>query len=171
MSELRLYFAYGSNLHPERLRCRVPSARVVGLSVLAGHELRFGKRGLDGSGKCTVCATSASGAQVLGALFEMRAAEQPLLDAVEGPDYEPRLARFSLQNSCVEGFYYEARDHAVDNKLVPFDWYRDLVVAGARYHGFPAAYVQALAAVRCAGDPDQERAAEMRALLGRLSGV
>ena len=36
-----LYAAYGSNLHPVRLRERVPSAELLGTGVLEGRELRF----------------------------------------------------------------------------------------------------------------------------------
>ena len=52
MSATLLYFAYGSNLHPERLRERVPSAESLGVARLEAHVLRFHKRGRDGSGKC-----------------------------------------------------------------------------------------------------------------------
>ncbi len=46
-----LYFACGSNLHPLRLSLRVPAARFQGALALTGYQLRFNKRGRDGSGK------------------------------------------------------------------------------------------------------------------------
>ncbi len=171
MSELCWYFAYGSNLHPGRLLERVPSARAVGASILPGHELRFGKRGRDGSGKCTVIAAGSASALVHGALFEMPCAERPDLDAAEGPDYQRKQALFELAGETFEGFYYEALEHAVDHKLEPFDWYRELVLRGARYHNFPATYVERLARISCRPDPDPERAAAMLRLLVQLSGI
>ena len=39
----RLYFAYGSNLHPPRLRARTPSARALGRADLEGYRLLFHK--------------------------------------------------------------------------------------------------------------------------------
>lgn len=171
MSEFCFYFAYGSNLHPERLRRRVPSARVLGVTLLAGHEVHFGKRGGDGSGKCTVRATRGDEAQVPGALFSMRPAGQAQLDAAEGPDYERKSALFELGEERLTGFYYQAKVHALDESLEPFDWYRDLVVAGARFHDFPRAYVEALQRVRCRKDHDAARAAEMIALIQQLSGA
>lgn len=169
MSGHCFYFAYGSNLHPLRLQARVPSARVRGLTVLAGHALHFGKRGLDGSGKCTVKSVAGANAAVHGVLFELRTAERPALDAAEGPDYARRSALFRLGEQSLSGFYYEARNHALDNDLLPFDWYRELVVRGARFHGFPDSYVGGLAQVRCRPDPDARRVARMQALLERMS--
>ena len=49
-----LYAAYGSNLHPGRLRKRVPSADLVGCAKIEGWSLNFNKRGKDGSGKCSI---------------------------------------------------------------------------------------------------------------------
>lgn len=169
MSQYCWYFAYGSNLHPGRLLERVPSAQVAGASVLSGHEVRFGKRGLDGSGKCTVRAVASPAALVHGILYAMRRSERAALDAVEGPDYQRLQTTFRLGFETVEGFYYEARDYAFHNDLEPFDWYRELVVCGARFHNFPATYIENLAAVRSRPDPDPERAAAMLALLARLS--
>ncbi len=169
MSTRCIYFAYGSNLHPLRLRERVPSAQVLARSVLRQHELVYGKRGLDGSGKCTVRPARGGGTEVHGVLFEMLCSERRVLDRAEGPLYERKLAYFRIGKQRLRGFYYEAKDHAVDVGLTPFDWYRDLVVAGARYHGLPEAYVALLAGVSCQPDFDARRALNMRALLARMS--
>ena len=45
-------FAYVSYMSVARLRMWAPSAMKVGLFWLASHDLRFHKRGADGSGKC-----------------------------------------------------------------------------------------------------------------------
>ena len=38
-SQTYLYFAYGSNLNPERMRRRIPDARPVGRATLRGWRL------------------------------------------------------------------------------------------------------------------------------------
>lgn len=156
-------------MHPLRLRERVPSAQVLTRTVLPGHELVYGKRGVDGSGKCTVRPTRDSASEVHGVLFEMLLSERAVLDRAEGPLYERKLTYFEIGRQRIRGFYYEAKDHAVDADLTPFDWYRDLVIAGARYHGLPQAYVTSLASVICQPDRDTRRASSMRELLGRMS--
>jgi len=88
-----LYAAYGSNLHPVRLRKRVPSAELMGFAVVANWELRFHKRGSDGSGKCNIAA--AAGDSVCFAIFKIEPLERSLLDKVEGLGHgydEPTLA-------------------------------------------------------------------------------
>jgi hypothetical protein len=165
------YFAYGSNLHPVRLQERVPSARLVGTGVLPGHDVLFGKRGMDGSGKCSVARGVGSDDGVHGALFEMLRHERGVLDAAEGPDYARKHAAFALNGVTVNAFYYEAKVLHVGEFLPPFYWYRELVLAGARFNALPDAYVRGLAAAECMPDPDEVRARRMDALLTRLSAT
>lgn len=60
---------------------------------------------------------------------------------------------------------YMAGDRYIDPACLPFDWYRDLVVAGAREHGLPPTYVEELALTPAAPDPDATRAGPARRLL------
>lgn len=53
-------FAYGSNMSPERIRARAPSAVFVTKAYLEGYVLEFLKPGMDGSGKCNVCPSADS---------------------------------------------------------------------------------------------------------------
>jgi hypothetical protein len=66
-------------------------------------------------------------------------------------------------------YTYLAAPAALDDTLRPFDWYRDLVVAGARLLGFPPAYVVRVEIVAVEADPDDARAAEHTQLLARLT--
>lgn len=165
-----IYFAYGSNLHPLRLQARVPSARLLGVSCLPSHQMVFGKRGMDGSGKCTTMPGKTVKDTVPGALFALRRDEINHLDAAEGPAYLRKTAFFALDGSRFSGFYYEAREYSLGSELRPFDWYRDLVVAGARFHALPEHYVSALARVPTRQDANQERVARIQSLLARMSG-
>jgi gamma-glutamylcyclotransferase (GGCT)/AIG2-like uncharacterized protein YtfP len=162
------YLAYGSNLHPHRLRERVPSARLVGTALLPGYRLRFCKRSVDGSAKCTVEAFE-SGHGVHGALYRIDAHERAALDRAEGLGcgYEEGREQVGSGGDRIEVFFYVAtRDH-VDGTLRPYHWYKQLVLAGARYHGFPADYIAALAGQPSADDPDAERRAANEKLVRR----
>ncbi len=166
MDDLLHYFAYGSNLHPERMRRRVPSAQPLGCAVLTGHLLRFHKASRkDGSGKCDAHYTGRPQDRVYGAVYSLVAAEKAALDAVEGPGYEVAERVVILAGTQRPVFLYRARPEAVQADLQPYDWYHALVVAGARHHGLPEAYVARLAKVTAALDPDPERAALERSLL------
>jgi hypothetical protein len=166
VDDLLHYFAYGANLHPERMRRRVPSAQPLGCAVLTGHVLRFHKQSRkDGSGKCDAHYTGRPQDRVYGAVYSLAAAEKAALDAIEGPGYEvaERVVIHAGTQRAV--FLYRARPDAVRRGLRPYDWYHALVVSGARHHGLPEAYVERLAAVAANPDPDAGRAAKEHALL------
>ena len=82
-----IYFAYGSNLCLPRLRARVPGVRALGPALLRGHELRWHKRGTDGSGKCSIVKVGGD-AIVHGALFAIPETEEAALDRAEGSGYK-----------------------------------------------------------------------------------
>jgi len=162
------YFAYGSNLHPLRLAERVPSSRLLGTGTLSGHRLAFHKRGRDGSAKCDCLATGPAQDRVLGAVFEFRVAERGLLDACEGAGYVARTVEVRVGYRRMEVYLYQAHPGATDPRLRPFDWYKALVLAGARHHRLAPDYVMALAQIPARPDPDPRRAGTHRALLARI---
>ena len=151
------YFAYGSNLHPARLQVRVPSAEFVEVAVLPDRALRFCKRSVDGSAKCTLA--PALGSRTLGAVYRLAAQEKELLDRVEGLDqgYDEGWQGLPLNDGVVRAFFYVAAPDYLDATLQPYHWYKHLVLAGARYHGFPDAYIAAIDAVASIEDPDAGR--------------
>lgn len=156
----KLYFAYGSNLHLARMRARVPSARVVGVGRVPGFRLSFRKAGRDGSAKCDL--EPAPGATVWGALYRFAAAHQPALDAAEGPGYYIERVTVATEAGSVEAFTYRARPDWISEAAAPYDWYRDLVIVGARAHEIPDMYVAAIAGIDAIPDPDPDRAADNR---------
>jgi hypothetical protein len=88
------YFAYGSNMLTERLRRRVPSTKPIGPARLDGFELRFHKRGADGSAKCDVVA--GGDGSVHGVLFKICAEERYLLDRGWADQPIPRERLYDL---------------------------------------------------------------------------
>ncbi len=159
-----LNFAYGSNLLSRRIHARVPSARVVARGVLRGHELRWHKVGQDGSAKCDVVATGNAQSRVFGVVYAIAAAEKPRLDKAEGlgAGYAQRQAEIETDSGPVNAWLYHAT--AIEPGLIPFDWYKALVVAGAREQQLPAAYVAWLEATAAREDRDFERSATNHAL-------
>lgn len=162
----RWYFAYGSNMLVVRLRQRTPSARLVGAASLAGHGLYFhhvSRR--DGTAKCNIA--ERAGETVHGVVYELRASEQPVLDRAEdlGRGYHIEEREVLLGNGPVSVFCYVAVPGTIDDDRRPFRWYRDIVLAGAREHGFPSDYVTRIAREPVIEDPDPERAARHAALI------
>ncbi len=152
------YLSYGSNLHPVRLQKRIPSASLVGTVELPARALSFSKRSQDGSGKCTIAAAGSTQA-VFGAIYEIDPREKSRLDRIEGAGagYDTHWEELLLNGVRTRAFVYVASSGYVDEKLMPYRWYKEMVLAGARHHRFPAAYISALRAVEAAEDRDKQR--------------
>lgn len=157
MSEL-YYFAYGSNMSTRRLRQRVSSARVIDAVRLPGHRLAWHKKGSDGSGKCDIAGAAAQDV-VYGVLYEIDEAHKPRLDRVEGlgwgygqKDVDVWLLGRGEMITALT--YYALR---IDATYLPYDWYRDHVLIGAREHGLPEHYVRMIENVPTFEDSDRRR--------------
>ena len=142
------YAAYGSNLHPLRLRGRTPSAELTGTAIVDGWSLKFHKRGKDGSGKCNIVAAPGS---VFFALYEIDERDKSELDAIEGIGfgYEERYIQIP---GFGEHYFYAASESHIDNDLQPYTWYRALVLTGLEYHEAPAHHRQQVRAVAARQD-------------------
>jgi len=167
MPALLHYFAYGSNLHPPRLRARTPSCQVLSVAMLPGYALHFHKRGRDGSGKCNILYTGKAADCVYGVVYQLLAAHKSRLDRAEGLGQGYRLRRLRVLAATREyhAFCYQAEPAYIDDTLQPFAWYQDLVLTGARYHRLPFAYRGRLARITAIPDPDPARHAQHRRLL------
>lgn len=163
-----LYFAYGSNMLAERIVRRCASARVIGRATLPAHTVAFSKIGRDGTGKATLVAAG-DAATAHGVVFEMSRDDIATLDRIEGRGrgYH-RIERASLNlsvcGSLTEATTYIAEPRHIDPDLVPFDWYRNLVLAGAVSHGLPQEYCAWLKAHPVRADDDAQRATRLEAL-------
>ena len=167
------YFAYGSNMHPLRLLQRVPSSKALAKAELHSHMLRFHKRGADGSGKCNVFHTGESRDKVIGVVYEMDAAEQPLLDLAEGLGRGYDLAEHTViaDDGEHEVFFYIAHQDYIDDELRPYTWYKELVLHGARLHDLPDVYIEELEMIEALMDPDKVREElHQRILAAKIAG-
>ena len=159
-----IYFAYGSNLCFPRLRARVPGVRALGPALLRGHELRWHKRGTDGSGKCSIVKVGGD-VIVHGALFAIPETEEAALDRAEGSGYKDISVSVESTQGDVTAKTYVAVESAIDDTRKPYSWYKSLVVSGAESLGLPHAYVETLRLVDAVDDPDDEREQKHRAFL------
>lgn len=162
------YFAYGSNLHPLRLRERAVSCRALGVAEMQCHTLRFHKRGADRSAKCNAHFTGRSVDRVIGVIYEISAEEKAALDRAEGPGYAVRQLHLKIENREHLAFAYIAHPEHTDDTLRPYTWYRELVFLGAYYHGLPAAYTAVIARVEALPDADVHRVQHHERILSAI---
>ncbi len=148
-----LYAAYGSNLHPTRLRERVPSASLLGAAPVRSRALRFHKQSKDGSGKCDIAVSTE---EIYVAVYRIDPTQKPNLDRAEGlgAGYEIDTIKVPEFGQC---FTYVAADTHIDENLKPFSWYKELVIVGCEHLRFPTHYVQKITAVESLEDANRER--------------
>ena len=132
-----LYFAYGSNLKWRRMRQRIPSARREAIAFLDHHRLVCNKRGRDGSAKANL--VRAAGHRVWGVLYRIEQAQLALIDR-----FEMGYERVAVEVRTTAGDTHRAstyRSDRITRDPVPFDWYREMILEGAREHGLPEEYL------------------------------
>lgn len=163
------YFAYGSNLHPLRIKQRVSSVKFEQLVTVPGYQLHFHKRHEeDGSGKCNMFQTGNADDVVIGALYSMHDDHKAVLDQYEGPGYRSEILELNVTGQSTSCFVYIAERSHIDNQLLPFDWYRSLVLLGAKYHNLPVEYVQRIENFNSQQDPDAERKLKNEGLIEEM---
>ena len=164
------YLAYGSNLHPHRLTLRVPSARHVGNVALPGMRLSFDKRSRDGSAKGMFTETGSANDVLYGAVYWLDALEKPILDEIEGlgSGYDETAIEVAVNGQVLIAFTYTAATTHIDTSLLPYEWYKELVILGAEYQRFPDAYIDRIKGVRSMQDTDSVRSERIGQLLATM---
>jgi gamma-glutamylcyclotransferase len=151
------YFAYGSNLAPERLRERT-RGDVAGLPCrLPGHRLAFNKRSSRRPGWVFANIVPACGAEVWGVAYRCTAEALAALDVhegVAGGNYVRHPVQvLTREGNALAAVTYIAGPEFVCGEAPPQADYLAFLLDGARHHGLPAGYIEALARQAVAGAP------------------
>ena len=161
------YFAYGSNMLLERLQKRCKTARFLGVAIAHGYTLAFSKKSKDGSGKATIARTANDDTALYGALYEIDLKDRAQLDRDEGFEYyrtDEFVVRRVDNNEKLTVTTYVANHSAIDNNLMPYHWYKKLILAGARQTKLPDFFIANIETRRSVHDPCPERTKRKEAL-------
>lgn len=150
-------FAYGSNMLTARLIRRTPSAHKLCVGTIGGYTLAFNKLGRDGSAKANIVKSADKTKKVHGVVFQITPAELILLDNEEQNYDRIKVLVKAEYGPDLLADAYIAKPDALCENVMAFDWYLSLVVAGAKEHELPDAYVLALESSAAKADPDFER--------------
>ncbi|WP_179298527.1 gamma-glutamylcyclotransferase family protein [Burkholderia ubonensis] len=164
------YVAYGSNLHPLRLIERVPSAQELGVVELPGCQLTFHKRSIDGSGKCHLHSDQKANHKVYGVLYEFDSEEKQRLDELEGLNqgYSEQTNQFVLREETYSAYLYVTQPSHIDSNLIPYHWYKKIVLLGARFHTFPDDYINYIESIPSKDDSNFNQVREKEMLIQRM---
>jgi gamma-glutamylcyclotransferase len=161
------YFAYGSNMLTRRLTAaeRAPSAVLVGIGYIEERRLTFNKVSQDGSGKCDAQRTHRKSDRVYGVIYNIAQTDKTALAKAEGlgKGYVEDYVEVITSSGGAKVLTYLATKR--EPALLPYHWYKAIVIAGAVEHELPTDYVEWLRAFESLEDPNGERRAKNEALL------
>ena len=153
-----LYFAYGSNMNWQQMQERCPSARFVGIALLADHKLAFTRQS-DRRGCGVADAVLERDRKIWGTVYEIGNLDVGKLDVSEG--YRPGREKNSYwRRECLvllDGAEqrpltaYSYFGDPQSNPPLPNAEYKQLIVSGARHWHLPDEYVRDLEAIEVSG--------------------
>jgi gamma-glutamylcyclotransferase len=128
----------------ERIKARANDANPLSIAHITGRRLTFHKiatrKNGSRTGKCDICIDPDPKAVVYGVLFEIPESQFDDLNTfekgyslVELVVHSPRLGAVTAVADLAD---------RTDATLIPYDWYRDLVLEGALQHAIPKPYIR-----------------------------
>ena len=119
---------------------RAPSATAIGRARLLDKRMVCNKKSRDGSGKANL--VGSRGDLVWGVLYEIDSAELDKLDQIECDYQRVKLHILTEQDNSIPAYVYISVN--LTNDPVPYKWYKDLIIMGARKHQLPKDYLEYL---------------------------
>jgi gamma-glutamylcyclotransferase len=139
---MRLYLAYGSNMHRDRLEERVGRVEeMLGQVLLHGYSHSFSHQGLDGSGKGNI--EPWEDGLVRGVLYRFTQRQTELLHPYEG-GYDMLEATVTSPSGehDWDAYTYMAPKDVVE--VLPRDFYLEHYLRGMQANGFPQSYIDSI---------------------------
>ena len=169
------YFPYDEKMFSPDLLTLLPQVKCLGGAKLMGYKLSFHRKGeSDPSGKCNMTPSKDPSSAVYGILYALTNEERCLLDKIEGIgtrreaiDVRVLLLTAELAE-CEFAFTYVAHKENIFEDLVPYQWYKDRVIEGAKLHQLPEDYISMLSQVASMPDPNIQRATKEKRYLEAL---
>lgn len=157
MSTDSYYFAYGSNMNPDRVRQRLIKFDDFQAGILHDYRMTFNKRSAKFIGSASANVMLHKGAQTEGVIYRLIHADEIVtMDPYEGYPlrYDRLLLTISCQYGLVDAWVYVANQEYIDNNLKPNRWYLQHLLAGREF--LSNTYIEQLEAVECLPDSDIE---------------
>jgi len=150
-SQVRLYFAYGSNLSLEQIGQKCSNPRVLGIARLAAHKIGFyGYSAVWDGAVETVVPDEQS--EVWGVLYQLEASDWERLDNCEDARADGTGAYFHYpvevldeQQTIREATIY--KKDRLGQPQHPSTEYLSVIIQGAKEQGLPESYVAALQSI------------------------
>jgi gamma-glutamylcyclotransferase len=169
------YFAYGEKMFSPNVLKIIPGAINKGGAKIMGYRLFcHTQTQQDISGKCNILPVKDPTSEVYGVLYEVTDEERCLLDKEHNLGcgaHVINLRVFTLENASTEeefAFTYVADKENVFEDLVPYSWYKEMMIEGAKENKLPEDYISFLQQMPAMQDPNIHRATKEKRYLEAL---
>lgn len=157
-----ILFAYASNMNVNEFAETVPSAKKIAKARLTGYSFIFNKTADDGSSKANIIASTETDACVWGVLIEYNGSEKENFFNPTGwsSDFELTPVNCVAENGeLYKAEAFTAKPHAVNDFILPYDWYQAKIIKLLREQAFPEEYILTISLMPHKVDPDEKRRA------------
>lgn len=151
------YFAYGSNMNPERVGRRKMQFESATAGVLHDYVLAFNKRSVKYPGAASANVMSRMGMKTEGVVYRLSHPQQiEMMDPFEGyPVRYNRLALpIQLTSEVIHAWVYIANADYITEGLQPARWYLEHLLAGEPF--LSEDYIEQLRETECMPDSHVE---------------
>ena len=151
------YFAYGSNMNPQRVRQRKTQFAHHQAGALVDYKLVFNKRSVKHPGAASANVMAEPGARTEGVVYKLSEPQQiEMMDPYEGYPirYDRLILPIRCQREICDAWVYIANPAYISAGLKPARWYLNHLLAGASF--LPASYVDQLQTIECLEQSNQE---------------
>lgn len=146
----KYYFAYGSNMNPDRMKARGLEFSGVYSGVLRGYALAFNKRAADAPHRSYANVIYSPETHVEGVIYELADTDEIVkMDPFEGTPrlYSRELYGIETEIGLLHAWVYIANRSMISEDLLPARWYLDHLLAGEPF--LSPHYFQQLAQSPC----------------------
>lgn len=133
------YFAYGSNMLPERLLKRIEKYHKAFPSKLSGHKFTYNKKSIDGTAKANI--EPIDNNEVHGVCYEIDQDAFDILNKFEGGYDRRNITITTDKGEETKAITYISQ--SIDNELSPSGEYTKLILEGAKHWELDNSYIKA----------------------------
>ncbi len=136
MSSAGYYFAYGSNMNPDRVKLRGMAVRSYMGGQLSDYRLVFNKRSTIFPGAASANIMVSSGSVVEGVIYELESHQTiESMDPFEGYPirYSRHIVSIATRKGALNSWVYTANEDHIQEGLKPAKWYLDHLLAGKEF--------------------------------------
>ncbi len=131
------YFAYGSNMDPERLLERIGKYHMAFPVKLKGYKFVYNKKSIDGSAKANI--EEKAGEYVLGVCYEIDEDDFGVLKKYEDGYDQRDIEVTEKEGKSTKAVTYISK--SIDNLRLATSEYKNIVLKGAKHWGLDETYI------------------------------